>query len=444
MSRQRWAVAFGATAAAVALIVVVAVPFATRARPPATPPRTAHAAATQTASAQALAVAAALGPVVAISMDSPTDGWAISQLNNNPGNQSAIALYHFDGSAWSLSKLPQNVSLSGVNSPTIQMLSATDGWVVDGRYLLHYDGAAWNLVNITLAGNAQVTQVMALDMLTPTLGWAAIGLDDAGANAPKVGFVRYDGQQWTLEPSNFTLTGLDPNSVAITGLSATMSNDVWAVGTDFVSVPQGTSTSEQVGFVLHRVNGVWLLATTLNQPHAATSLRPQGILMTGPTNGWIIGSSVTLKQTSDGTDETSHALLLHYDFHQTGTRWVPVDAPIANPSGGDELRQIVANEQNNIWVSGGSAGAQITPGKLAVTSLLLHYDGAKWTQVIPSFEAIAGVSSVGIFNIALAPDGTLWAVGALERVQSSQGLLTPFISFYSNGVWSVAPPISGK
>src|SRR6185312_10150861 len=80
MSRQRWAVAFGATAAAVALIVVVAVPFATRARPPATPPRTAHAAATQTASAQALAAAAALGPVVAVSMDSPTDGWAISQL----------------------------------------------------------------------------------------------------------------------------------------------------------------------------------------------------------------------------------------------------------------------------------------------------------------------------------------------------------------------------
>jgi hypothetical protein len=312
--------------------------------------------------------------------------------------------------------------------------------VVDGQYLPHYDGSAWNQMNITLAGNEQVAEVMALDMLTPTNGWAAVSFVTAGANAPTIGFVRYDGQQWTLEPSNFTLSGLDPNWLAITGLSAAAGDDVWAVGTDAVSVPQGTSTSEQVGFVLHRVNGVWRLATMLNQPHATPSLLPRGILMTSPTSGWIIGSTVATKQTPDGTVESSHALLLRYD----GDCWTQVSVPIANPTGSDKLQQIVANGQNDIWVSGGSAGVQITAGELAITSLLLHYDGAKWTQVIPSFDAIAGVSSLGIYNIALAPDGTLWAVGALERVQSSQGDLTPFISFYSNGVWSATPAFSGK
>ncbi|HEY7851286.1 MAG TPA: hypothetical protein VIC27_14545, partial [Ktedonobacterales bacterium] len=101
--RQRWAVGCGATAAAVALVVVVATLFATHARPVAT--QTAHTAVTQTAGAQSHVSGASLGAVAAVSLDSPTDGWALGQASGQqPGSvQTSIAgFYHYDGSQWTL------------------------------------------------------------------------------------------------------------------------------------------------------------------------------------------------------------------------------------------------------------------------------------------------------------------------------------------------------
>ncbi len=314
---------------------------------------------------------------------------------------------------------------------------------MSGTQVLRYDGTAWRSTTITVTGNEQIVQLLALDMVSPTEGWAAARLNTTSPQGA-LGFLRYDGTQWVVEQGDFSLPGLDKNTLMITGISAAPGGDVWAVGSAYPYAAPNTSqsSSSQVGLIFQRVNGVWRLASQLNQIGASTALIPSGILMTGPATGWIVGSSQQTQQSPDGAIGISHALLLHYDLQQTGTRWVPVAAPIANPSNGDQLNEIVATGPDDVWVNGNTSGETITAG-LAINSLLLHYDGARWTAVTPAFPSLTGVDNASIDNIALTPDGTLWAVGALEIGQDNQGVVRPLMCSYSDGAWSVAT-VTGK
>ncbi|MDE3228586.1 MAG: hypothetical protein KGO05_01795, partial [Chloroflexota bacterium] len=352
---SRWTAPFVAAAVALVVIVVAAALVAPRAHPGAATRATGGASATKTASAQAQPGATTRGPLMAVAMVSPTDGWAIGQQEQagQPGSQGPQGLlYHFDGSRWTPSKQAPAVSLPGIGSPSIQMVSPTEGWILVGPdQVLRYDGTAWRPETISLVGKAQIMQVMALDMVSPTEGWAAARLT-VGSPQGAFGFLRYDGKQWTVEPGTFALPGLDKNSVMISSISATPGGDVWAVGVAIPNAPTGITNYAHVGLIFQRVNGAWRLASQLNQGAATISLIPNSILMTGPTNGWIVGSAVQVQQSSNGATENSHALLLHYDFHRTGARWVPVAAPIANPTEGDQLTTIVATGPGDIWVNG--------------------------------------------------------------------------------------------
>lgn len=437
--RRRWALGLGAAGVALVVIVVTAALVAPRVHPGATTRATGGANVAKTASAQAQQGAGTEGPLMAVTMVSSTDGWAIGQQGqpDQSGSQGPQGLlYHFDGSRWTLSQQAPAISLPGNGSPTIQMVSPTEGWILEGSsQVLRYDGTAWRPVTITPVGKAQIIQLLAIDMVSPTEGWAAARLTTSSPQGA-FGFLRYDGKQWVVEQDAFALPGLDKNTVMISGISAAPGGDVWAVGVATPYTTPGTTNNSQVGLIFQRVNSEWRLASQLNRDAATTSFIPSDILMTGPTNGWIIGSSVQIQQSPNGAIANSHALLLHYDFQQTGARWVPVAAPIANPTEGDQLNTIVATGPGDIWVNGITSGSTITAG-LVINTLLLHYDGAHWTEMTPSFTALTGINTVSTFAIALAPDGTLWAAGGLEKGQDAQGALHPFMCSFSGGVWSV-------
>lgn len=442
-ARQRWAAAFGATAAALALVVVAVTLFATRARPTTT--QTAHpsAAATQTVVAHTSPSAANLGAVVSVSMVSPTDGWALGDATGQRSGtvQNSIALYHYDGSQWTLKQQVSDFPIyGGNNSPaSLTMLSATDGWAFDEPgHLLHYDGTAWRPSAFTTAGSQRILQVLALDMVSPNEGWAAALL---GSNSPQatLGFLRYDGQRWTVEPDIISLPGLDMNMMTISGISVAPGGDVWAAGWAGEMVTQGTETP--VGLIFRRVDGVWRLTNKLNQPDAAVQIVPRDILMLGPDNGWIVGDT---DQTTTATEiggattsmTTTHALLLHYD----GARWTQVPAPLASPTGSDHLQGITATGPESLWVTVQTNAGTISPNGVAISGEFLHYDGKVWSEVTPSLTP-KGVTSVWLTNASPALDGTLWAVGGTEMVQNQQGSVGPFFCLFANGAWSVVTPI---
>lgn len=447
---QRWTVGFSATAAAVIVAVIAVTLFGSHGRPSAS--RTA-AAATQTASAQAHAGATASGPLIAVSMASATDGWAIGNASWQQGGDSQTAVaafYHYDGAQW---RLVQHVkgfdAFGGPNQISLRMLSPTDGWAFDGAQALHYDGTTWRAVTITPKGNERVTRLMALDMVSPSEGWAAAYLNGGAAGPGAIGFLRYDGQRWTVEQSDIAvMQGLNMSTLTINGISSGVVGDAWAVGSTFRQVPDGQSTSQQVGLIFHRLNGVWRVSEQLNQPDAAVEMIPQDIVMLSPTYGWIVGETIQFGKIMDGSPtEITHALLLAYDFHMYGPRWVTPPSPVASPSDGEHLQQIIARAPDDIWVNGGSSTAQVNSAGVQISTLLLHYDGKRWTQVTPD-APISGVNMAGIAAIGLAPDGSLWAVGSAMKIISGpagkQAIESPLIWLYRNGVWSAATITSGK
>lgn len=453
--QRRWAVGFSAVAAVVVFVVVAATLFASHAARPGVP-QTAHNAATRTAMAQATASAQlGAGSLNIISMDSPTDGWAIGSAPSAPGsgqNQNPAALiYHYDGAQWTLkAQVTGFNALGGGDTPAwIKMFSATDGWAFDGAGdILHYDGTAWRQAPISLLGGVKVNGVIAFDMVSPTEGWAVANVTTAAG--PTITFLHYLsprwGSQWSMEQSAIAVPGLNMSSpsLSIYGFSATTNGDAWAVGAAYASVTNGQGTSNQAGLIFHRVNGVWRVASALNQPNASTELIPSSIVMTSPTSGWIAGASRLLTPSSNGTFDTDHALLMRY----TGAHWIPVTLPIDFPSDGDFLNQIVANGPNDIWVEGNTNSGSVTAAGAQIYALLLHYDGKSWSQSKPDVS-VSGGYQANVANIALAPDGSLWAAGSAMKMYDAQGypvqnVLNPLVWLYRNGIWSPVPIASGK
>jgi hypothetical protein len=442
MGRQRWAAAFGATAAAVALVVVVAALFATHARPPAM--RTAaHGAATQTAGAKShQAGAATPGQMAAVAMDSPTDGWALGDATGpQPGSvqTSVSALYHFDGAQWTLKQRVKGFSAFGAPGGTLTMLSANDGWAFTGN-LLHYDGVAWRPATLTVAGDA-VANLMAFEMISPTQGWAVAYLNNGSSTQV---FLRYDGSQWSVDKSSVALPAdLDPATLKITHIAAAPGGDSWAIGWAFVRQPTATNNDQgnpgpQVGLIFHRVNGGWRLATQVSLPSGVTSMLLNDLLMTSPTSGWIVGQiSKNATMIGGGKTTITQPLLLRYD----GVSWTAVPAPPDVTTNDDTLQQIVASGPDNIWVNAQTNGATIGPNGASVSATFLHYDGKAWSEVTPTFTVNAATSA-SVASIGLTSSGQLWAVGSIVAIQNQQASVSPLFCLYANGAWSVVTPVA--
>ncbi len=440
--RQQWKAGLGAAAVALVVIVIAATLFSMRSH--LSPVKTTGAAATQTTQGHAG------GSVTAISMDSPTDGWAIGRPDASivpptPSGGSAGAaassaiFYHFNGSAWVQAALVHGFDPTGAGDAFgvyIKMLSPTDGWAFDGgAHLLRYDGTAWRAATIGLSGSEQVVYVQTLTMISPTDGWAAARVNGGAAGTGTVSFLRYDGQRWTLDKSDLALpSAVDASLLTITGISETTGGDVWATS---APVPAGTAG---VALVFHRVNGVWRVAATLRGAQTGTTISPTGIYMSSPTSGWIIGVAYQYTTSSEGTTTTGRALLLRYD----GASWKPVSAPLAAVAEGASLQQIVAMGPNDIWVSGSAGHTEMASG-LQLSSLLLRYDGQTWTSVTPNVAPTNGTTKTAIVtNISVSSDGALWMVGGTSVMSGNQTSAAPLFWRYRDGAWSAAPVTTGK
>src|SRR5258708_33666705 len=65
-----------------------------------------------------------------ISMDSPSDGWAVGEMSGKPNN----VLFHYHVGQWTIVKpLPEGTaSMPGIHTSlqSISMISSTDGWAI--------------------------------------------------------------------------------------------------------------------------------------------------------------------------------------------------------------------------------------------------------------------------------------------------------------------------
>ena len=449
-SSRALAIGFSVIAAVVILIVAAATLFASRGRAPA------HTSAAQrasaTATAQARLAATTVGPIYAISFDSPTDGWALGDATPQQSGsvQAVAALYHYDGRQWTLKQRVSGYPVGfGSSSSALRMFSPTDGWAFGGaNNVLRYDGTMWRQERISLPGGAQIDNVFASDITSPTEGWAVAYISPSSGGDNALGFLRFDGSQWTVEQQGIKLpSDLDPQSLQVTNLAALPGGDVWATGSANVKVTSSVATAtanagnnpDTRGFLIHRAHGVWTVDGAVSLPANAVSSQFNGITMTSPTSGWVVGQ-VTVSKTSIGGGErgVQQPLLLRFD----GERWTAQQTP-QDLSASNGLSSVMASGPANVWVLVPTSGGDINANGQHVNALFLRYDGASWTEVQGIFPGVSSsAGNIFISAIALAPDGSLWCMGATVKVQNQQDTFDPLIFSYRDGAWSVADVVT--
>ncbi|HEY7832363.1 MAG TPA: hypothetical protein VIG30_02255 [Ktedonobacterales bacterium] len=223
----------------------------------------------------------------AISMLSPTDGWAIGSLPNNglgkltsitPATGSAVIepsvlityILRYHNGTWSVDDTLTNLPSQLNSLQSISMSSADEGWaaggtttlkgaqpIVQSLLLLHYTGGAWHRVPDPLAGSTyHAADFVRIAMPAADDGWITAMQNSAS----KPIALHYDGSRWNVVP----LPDI-PHSATwyLNGLTYTSAGDLWAIGARLSDATTGEPdghggfTPTITPLLLHEQQGVW-------------------------------------------------------------------------------------------------------------------------------------------------------------------------------------------
>ena len=174
-----------------------------------------------------------LASVAAISSG---DVWSVGSLCG-PGTARTLAI-HWDGNGWSVVTSPNHAPLDDSELLSVSARSSDDVWAV-GDYQVafqyqwetlieHWDGSAWSIVPSPNPNGSQSTHLTGVAATASNDVWA-VGHSDDGA---KPLTEHYDGQTWSIVPVPYPARGSFNGLYGVTAISA---NDIWAVGYQNVS-----------------------------------------------------------------------------------------------------------------------------------------------------------------------------------------------------------------
>jgi hypothetical protein len=386
-----------------------------------------------------------------IAMVSPTEGWAVGgtytavyEHTSNPATLTEQPLlWHYTNGVWS----PVQLSIHG-QLTSISMDSPTDGWAVgvnrydqtqDQMLLLHYDGQTWQQISSnTILG--KMFQPQQIQMLSPTDGWL-VGTpfpyySDPPQNMQGSGIWHFDGQTWQEQPMPDGLSEANqPGDLQVSSISMISAAEGWATVTwnhEVISLsPTPTVTPADLspeGIILHYAAGRWTVQQTIS--HA----RLFSASVLSASEGWIGGQKATDTLTADPNapsgviNETNAPLLLHY----TQGRWVDATSSVSINAGSVfSFNSIAMLSASDGWMGFLPKNSQ----NFAPT--LLHYNGARW--VATRLPTINNTSSYQFSRVFMTSPTDGWVVGS-RNVKSSPDhtyLSVPLIFHFHQGTWSV-------
>jgi hypothetical protein len=342
----------------------------------------------------------------AVSAISENDVWAV-------GNNSHTLAEHWNGSSWSIVSTPN----AGVGDNILNSVSGSasnDVWEVGyfafGTWkqtlIEHWNGTDWSIVPSPNTNN-RLNVLNGVAAISVSNAWAVGNAHSGQAPANQATLVlHWDGTNWSIIPSP------SPGSAGLNALyavDANSANDVWAVGS-YANIGGFFQT-----LVLHWDGTSWNVIPSPNVSGANNEL--YGVMALGPNNVWAVGY---WGHSSFGFS----TLVEHWD----GSNWSIVTS--ANPSGDNFLSAVSATSANDVWAVGRSRN----PFTLMTTTLIEHWDGNSWSQVL-SFGVEPESAAYGV--AAVSP-GDAWAVG------DGGGLA--LIGRWNGSGWSVfpSPTVTGR
>lgn len=192
---------------------------------------------------------------------------------------------------------------------------------------------------------------------------------------------------------------------ALYGVSASSTNDVWAVGTT------GSPLAE------HWDGALWSVVPTPLLPFGYGAFSAVASIPSG--RAWAVGSQTA------ASDGRRHTLIETW----TGTRWKVIPSPnlfVGNPTDDNELRAVSAVSPNDVW----AAGTATRDGNIH-QNMIEHWDGASWSM---SNALSPGTQWNQLYGLSMASRSAGFAVG----VYASNRFVRPLAERWGNGLWHLS------
>jgi hypothetical protein len=292
----------------------------------------------------------------------------------------------------------------------VSAVSPSDAWAVgyagSGNLALHWDGTAWTKEVSPSPGRPGLDLLNGVSALSPSSGGWAVGSYQTASGGNKTLALRWNGATWAQVacPSPEVTDGS-----FLLGVSAVSPADAWAVGWYYLSGGESSNT-----LALHWNGTRWAVAHSPNPVRFSFNVL-NGVSALSGSDAWAVGSY----QSATGSQRT---LILHWN----GTGWARVASP--DPGGRDDsyLSAVSALSPDNAW----AAGYDITGS--GQQSLILHWNGARWTQVPspgPPGGAVSGLSAVS--------PSDAWAVGSYVTNTSGTLVDKTLVLHWNGTAWAV-------
>ena len=252
--------------------------------------------------------------------------------------------------------------------------------------------------------------------------WAVGGSCLAGcalAAAPAL-ILRWDGAKWSQVASP------SPGGPAwLRSVGPGPGRTAWAVGESCTS--DCFTNSETDRTLIERWSGTkWSLV-----PGATTggSSYLYGVTAGPRGTAWAVGDSCPSGCSINSV--TNRTLILRWN----GSRWSQMPSP--SPGANDYLYSVAAGPGGTAWAVGSSCASGCGTGAETDRTLILRWDGSRWTQVTsPSPGRVTFLNSV-----ASGPGGTAWTVGAacVSGCDTTSEVSRTLILRWDGTLWTQVP-----
>lgn len=306
---------------------------------------------------------------------------------------------HYNGTSWEAAK---SLPASAAVVTSLAAVTTSDVWAVGQQVLAddspgngsplaaHWDGTGWS--DTTTPDPGVTAQLEGVDATATGNVWAVGWWYDVTANGGQGGerpmTMRWNGTSWTEHDGSGAFWW-----ATFTSVSALSATDVWAAGA-------GSTDGSTGGPLVEHWNGTsWSVSLG---PTGLDGIRLYGIDAVSSTNVWAVGYDLNANQ----------AAIEHFN----GSSWTRVFVSGVTDQPASQLFAIDGTSGSDIW-AGGHVENQVQ------SSLMLHYDGAKWTQV-PSpnkdgFDAGSVIRGISVPSTSVAIAGAANTNGGyLDRYAS--------------------------
>lgn len=319
-------------------------------------------------------------------------------------------------------------------------LSPNDVWAVGATSLFssspqpttlieHWNGTRWSIVKSPNATGVPSTNIINSNVLnavtaTSTNDVWAVGYTGINGFQGAASLVEHwNGRSWSIVTSpNGVLPSFSFYNI-LTGVSGTSANDVWAVGWN------GIIDSLHRPTIQHWDGTKWSLTPVPAIGNNAQDITLEAVTALAPNNVWATGYYGDMVGAL-----FTHALALHWD----GTQWNVVtisDLSLSTTANRINVQALSAISANDIWATGDVLYFD-AQGVTQAQALIEHWNGTSWTVV--TSPTLNGEATT-LTGIAAFASNDIWAVG-------TSGLSThqPLLEHWDGTSWSIvaAPQVS--